>query len=105
MPVWLKEKLYLKSLLKRELASWVDAKRRDYRRCASPNIIKLTPLRLFFPAPSNAPESCVSMASENGPLPRFGWARVIGCPPVGNRFSSFARPVVFRLYLLYGFQG
>ena len=78
MPVWLKEKLFLKSLLQDELCPWTGFEQnRLYRRSFSASITNRTRRRRFILRRSSRPRCCAWMASANGRRLRPGWARAI----------------------------
>jgi hypothetical protein len=106
MPVWLKEKLFLKRLLERELGALEPGLRRS----------ELAPL-LF----GEHHESHAASAFYPSPFDRAailsGWRWRVGHdvgvdrsaeryrPPVGHRVPQLARPALFGIHVLYGLQG
>ena len=77
MPIWLKEKLYLKSLLKKELADLAGSSKRHCRNSYSPNTTSYMRHRLFFRVLLMRQQCCAWTASVNGQQPVSGWARAI----------------------------
>jgi hypothetical protein len=76
MPVWLKEKLLLKNVLKDELVSLDGVKNQIFRRCFLENTMNLTLRPHFIRRLLSPRRSCVWTAWENGPRPLLGWATV-----------------------------
>ena len=74
MPVWIKEKLFLKAELRRELRCARGRRRGGCRSCSSASITCRTPRRRSTRARSSAPPCCASTASASGPRPRPGSA-------------------------------
>jgi carbamoyltransferase len=77
MPVWLKEKLYLKSTLKRELAALGGIKEKELPALLFAEHHQSHGLRPFTPAPSRRRRSCAWMVLANGRRPRCGRGRAM----------------------------
>ena len=72
MPVWLKEKILIKSVLQNDLLALDGLKKNQILRLFFlPSIMSRTRLRLFIPRRSNPPRCYAWMGLESGrPLPR-----------------------------------
>ena len=79
MPVWLKEKLLLRNLLRKEILACdpgLDTKQTCRSSCSA-NTMNLTRHLPFSLLPTRRPQSCVWMALENGRRRPLGWAKAI----------------------------
>ena len=72
MPIWLKEKLFLKTVCARSCARLPRPRRRLYPRFCLPSITNRTRHPRFIPALFNTPRFCVWTAWANGRPLRFG---------------------------------
>ena len=75
MPVWLKDKLYLKQTLKKELAKLGGCKEAAVPPLLFTEHIRRMPLPPSSPARSRKPPCCAWTGSASGRRPRSGWAR------------------------------
>ncbi len=74
MPLWLKEKLFQKTLLRDEMKKWQP----DFdwqKRLLFGEHHQSHAASAFFPSPFEKPRSCAWTASANGPPPRSAGAR------------------------------
>jgi hypothetical protein len=75
MPVWLKDRLYLKSVLRDELSKLGGLKSADLPPYSLTSIIAPTPPQHFLPVRSRMLEFCAWMALANGRRPLRGWGK------------------------------
>ena len=104
-PVWLKEKLFLKSLLSKELAALDGIKKSALPPSCLPSTMRRTRPQRSSRPPSALRQSCAWTGSVSGPRRRPGWGTTISSPPVGHPLSPFARSAVLGIYLLHRIQG
>jgi len=75
MPVWLKEKLFLRNLLQKEVRTASPSL--NCRSSSSANITNPTPRQLSMPHPMNGQVCSAWTGSGSGQPPRRGWGRAI----------------------------
>ena len=77
MPIWLKEKLYLKSLLKKELADLAGSSKKALPQLLFAEHHQSHAASAFFRVLLMRQQCCAWTASVNGQQPVSGWARAI----------------------------
>ncbi len=76
MPIWLKEKLYLKSTLKKELAALGGIKEKELPKLLFAEHHQSHAASAFYPSPVRDARPCCAWTGwASGPRPRCGWAR------------------------------
>ena len=106
MPVWLKEKLYLKTLLKKELAALAGIKPGALPPLLFAEHHQSHAASAFYPSPfENAAVLCMDGVGEWATTSVWQGERQPPGTAVGNPFSAFARPAVLGVHVLHRLQG
>ncbi len=100
MPVWLKEKLLLKSVLQSELVSLDGVKKSDLPPILFGEHHESHAASAFYPSPFKS--AAVLCMGYNFSL---DGRRQHANTTLGNSFSAFSGTALFRFYLLYGLSG
>lgn len=101
MPIWLKDKLFLKSTLKQELARVGQIKEKELPPLLFTEHHQSHAASAFSPVRLRSRRCCVWTGWGSGPPARSGWGPQYPDAAMGARLPAFTGLAVFGVYLLF----